>query len=219
MIGKFDYKKWQYYIIIGIVSFVTIFFLPFIGSEVGLAFQLPNTAAGWLVFVVAKLLVAVLNMLLFFCFMEQAKVNVKDNPKFIEANEILKRYGKKENYIPLGPEEWTKHEYKRKGLTITIGSIVSAIGLSQAVLTFDWISMLAYIFIILLGCIFGYLQMNVAEDYWTGQYYDYAKMVEEEMAMAKSARIHKGNVDICADCGGDILVSRDNNSIASTSCQ
>lgn len=212
---KFDYKKWQYYIIIGIVSFVTIFFLPFIGSEVGLAFQLPNTFAGWLVFIVAKLLVAILNMLLFFCFMEQAKINVKDNPKYIEANQILERYGKKEDYIPLGPEEWTKHEYKRKGLTITIGSIVSAIGLSQAVLRFDWISMLAYIFIILLGCIFGYLQMNVAEEYWTGQYYDYAKMVEREMAMAEKEHIDEGNANIPSDSGADILVSSDNNSVAS----
>lgn len=212
---KFDYKKWQYYIIIGIVSFVTIFFLPFIGSEVGLAFQLPNTLAGWLVFIVAKLLVAILNMLLFFCFMEQAKINVKDNPKYIEANQILERYGKKEDYVPLGPEEWTKHEYKRKGLTITICSIVSAIGLSQAVLRFDWISMLAYIFIILLGCIFGYLQMNVAEDYWTGQYYDYAKMVEREMAMAEKEHTDEGNANICSNSGADILVSGDNYSLAS----
>lgn len=200
MTGKFDYRRWQYYIIIGVVSFVTIFFLPFIGSEIGLAFQLPNTFAGWLVFIVTKALVAVINMLFFYCFMEQAKVNVKDHPKYIEANEILARCGyKSPEYTPTGPDEWNRREYKRKGITISIGSIISAIGLTQAVLHFDWMSMLAYAFIILLGAVFGILQMNVAEEYWTEEYYDYAKMVERKAKQVKENNFEQGNAFMHVD--------------------
>lgn len=188
---KTDYREelrlWQYYIIIGVISFITVFFLPFIGSEVGLALVLPNTFAGWIVYVVSKLLVAVVNILLFHCFMQQAKVNVRDDPKYKEANEILARCGYLNKFAPRGPKEWQKLQYNKKGAAIGIGTLISAIGLSQAILAFSWIMMLSYLLIIVFGIIFGILQMSNAEMYWTNEYYDYAKMVEREMEMAEKA--------------------------------
>jgi hypothetical protein len=62
------FKQYQYYIIIGVVSLFALFFLPFLGTEVGLAFNLPSTLAGWIVYVVSKLIVAILNILIFHCF-------------------------------------------------------------------------------------------------------------------------------------------------------
>ncbi len=39
------YKQYLYYIIIGIISFITLVFLPMIGSDAELGFNLPKTAA------------------------------------------------------------------------------------------------------------------------------------------------------------------------------
>lgn len=185
MISKAELRQWQYYILIGTISFITVFFLPFIGSNVGLKLVLPNTVAGWMVYVASKLLVAVVNILLFHCFMQQAKINVKDHPKYIEANQILNRYGYTYTAEPRGPIEWQLLQYKRKGTWLGVGTLISAIGLSQAILSFSWISMLTYLLIIIFGVIFGILQMNNAEEYWTEEYYEYAKSIQKRMEMGE----------------------------------
>ena len=82
-------KQNLYYIIIGIVSFLSVAFLPMVGSTIGLEWKLPDTTAGWIVWVVSRLIIATINVLIFHSFMEQAKLNVKDDAHYIEAREIL----------------------------------------------------------------------------------------------------------------------------------
>lgn len=176
------YEKWkqlQYYIIIGIVSAVSLFFLPMLGSSVGLAFVLPNTIAGWIVYVMNKLLVAILNVIIFHCFILQAKVNIKNNEKYLAAIAILEEKHVRNILKPRSPDEYMKGIYRRKGITIFITTALASIGLTQAVLTFDWISMLSYLFAVLMGVIFGILQMNQTEIYWTDEFYEYACHVKE----------------------------------------
>ena len=81
--------QYLYYFIIGIVSFVALVFLPMLGSEVGLEWNVPNTTVGWVVWVAIRVAISVINILLFDCFRKQAKLNVRNNNHFIEANEIL----------------------------------------------------------------------------------------------------------------------------------
>lgn len=179
------WKQWQYYVLIGIISLVALFFLPMIGSEAGLDWKVPTTFVGWLVYVVSKLLVATLNILIFHCFVLQAKINIQDDPNYIEANRILGEISPNNMDKIRSPEEYHKEIYGKKGVTIFITSVLSAVGLTQAVLTFDWISMLTYFFTVLMGLIFGILQMNEAEIFWTSEYLRYAKKVKEEADEAK----------------------------------
>lgn len=178
------WKQWQYYVIIGVISMVALFFLPMIGSEAGLAWKVPTTTAGWIVYVVSKLLVATINILIFHCFILQAKINIQDDVKYIEAIKIL------DEVLPLNtddfrsPSEYFKSTYGKKGLTIFVTSVLSAVGLTQAVLTFDWISMLTYFFTILMGVIFGVLQMNQTEIYWTSEFWRYAKRESDKQAFS-----------------------------------
>ena len=179
------WRQWQYYIIIGIISLVALFFLPMIGSEAGLAWNIPTTTVGWIVYIVSKLLVAVLNILLFHCFILQAKINIQDDPNYVEANNILDKVSPSDTDKIRSPGEYYKEVYGKKGVTIFITSVLSAVGLTQAVLTFDWISMLTYFFTVLMGLIFGILQMNQTETFWTTEYLRYAKKVKEENEKAK----------------------------------
>lgn len=174
-------KQYTYYLIIFIVSLISVFFLPFLGSTVGLEWNIPNTTVGWVVYVTTKVTVAALNVLLFHSFMQQAKVNVQKEEKYIKANEILGRIKIKE-YHPRSPKQFNMGEYGKKGTTIFITSALATVALSQALLSFDWVSMLTYIFTIIMGLIFGVMQMFKAEIYWTEEYYDYAKVKEEEFA-------------------------------------
>ena len=181
--AKLRIKQNLYYIIIGIISFLSVAFLPMVGSTIGLDWKLPDTTAGWVVWVVSRLIVATINVLIFHSFMEQAKLNVKDDAHYIEAREILYKNKKKE-HEPQSPQKWQALQYGKKGTTIFISSAMSVVALGQAILTFDWVAMLAYIFTIALGLIFGIMQMKKAEAYWTGEFYEYALKKQQEQDMA-----------------------------------
>lgn len=175
-------KIYKYYAIIGIISLIAVFFLPMLGSNPAVGLNLPSTAIGWIIYLTTKVCVAVINILLFHCFMQQGLLNSKPHPNYILACEILGRYGLgPEGDIPRAPDVFQTTEYRNKGITIAITSIISAVVLTQAVLTFDWISMLTYIFTIVMGVIFGLLQQDTAETYWTDEFLKYAYKIQKEM--------------------------------------
>lgn len=210
-------RQWMYYFIVGIVSLIALCFLPFVGSSVGLGWAIPNTVVGWIVWVAVKLVVATLNVLIFHCFMEQAKINVKENTLYKEAQEILRTQNVKE-FVPRSPTSWNRQQYGKKGVVIFITTALSTVALTQAILAFDWMSMLTYLFTIVMGLIFGVLQMKTAEEYWTDEFWQYAQQVkkaqeeserktEEFLELAKEKHIHEGN-DTTSNTGRtDILES------------
>lgn len=199
-----QWKRFQYYVIIGVISLIALFFLPMIGSEAGLQWNLPTTFVGWCVYVISKLLVATINILIFHCFVQQARVNIKDNEKYLEAQRILAA-SKINLEIPRAPSEYMHTIYGKKSVTIFVTTLLSAIGLTQAVLTFDWISMLTYFFTILMGLIFGVIQMNETEQYWTEEYWCYAKKIEKDMAEAEKQRAEQRDLPSICDSRDNIL--------------
>lgn len=181
---KERWRFYQNYIIIGILSLISVFFLPMLGTEVGLGFKVPNTWAGWVVWILTKLCIVVINILLLDQFIKQAKVNVRDNEHFLEADAYYTIKTEEDEYLPT-PKEFISKLYKNKGITTTITSALSVFGLTSAILTFDWVSMLTYLFTIVFGIIFGWMTMNNVEEYWTDTYYrkyKRDKLLEEEEA-------------------------------------
>ena len=174
-------KQNMYYILIGIISFISVAFLPMVGSTVGLGWKLPDTPTGWVVWAISRLIIATINVLIFYSFMEQAKLNVAKDPHYIEATEILIK-AKKADHTPRSPQKWQALQYGKRGTKIFISSAMSVVALGQAILSFDWVSMLAFIFTIAMGIVFGVLQMKKAEAYWTDEFYRYALMIKEEEA-------------------------------------
>lgn len=183
-----DFKeKWNnylYYFIVGILSLITLIFLPMLGSEVGMAFNFPTTVAGWIVYIISQLIVAVINVLLFHSFVMQARLNVKDNENYLKALAIL-RTNKAKDYIPRSLAQFNRKEYGVKGVWIFIGSIMACFALGQALLTYDYAKLISYLFTIIMGIIFGILEMKKFEEYLTTEFYDYALMVERELIQAK----------------------------------
>ena len=197
-------KQWMYYFIIGIVSMIALCFLPMIGSDMGLGWNLPNTVVGWIVWVVVKVIVAVLNVLIFHCFMLQAKINIKENKRYVEAKEILRTNNVKQ-YVPRSPNAWNRQQYGQKGLTIFITTALSTVALTQAMLTFDWMSMLTYLFTIIMGLIFGVMQMKTAEDYWTDEFWQYAQKVKADLELAEKECNKQANDTSSDNSRNDLL--------------
>lgn len=167
------------YIIIGILSLAAVFFLPFLGSSVGLEFSIPNTPAGWLVYIITKLCIVAINLLIFDQFMKRAKVNAASSKYFQEAEEILRDHPLEDEII-LPAEVYIKSMYKSKMISTIIFTVLGVFGFTNAILTFDWVAMMSYIFTILMGLIFGWISMSEAEVIWIEKHYKYAKMIEQK---------------------------------------
>ena len=174
------FRQYKNYGIITVVSLFCLFFLPFTGSTLDLGFTLPNTVAGWIVFTVNKLIIAAVNILILYCFYNQGKYNVRNDPKYLEASEILLKNLDSPELRPRSPKQHAFVVFGKKGVTLFITTILGTISLTQAVLTFEWITMLTYFFVITSGIIFGVIQMGEEEWWWTNEYWRYAKMIEKE---------------------------------------
>lgn len=174
------FEAYKFYAIIAILSIIVVFFMPFIGSEMGMELNLPNTATGWVIYLITKALVVAINLTIFYSFMEQAKLNVQDNPKYIEANNILNNYFKDIRPVPMGPTEWTHKQYRSKGISLGVTTLLGAVALTNAVLSFNITTMITYLFTIVMGVIFGFIQMGTAENYWTGEYWEYAIYIRDQ---------------------------------------
>ena len=192
---KFELKKYLYYGLVGVISFIILVFLPMLGSETDIGFKFPNTTSGWFIYVCSKLLVSVMNVLIFYCFMEQAKVNVKDDPHFKEANEILQKIFDKK-YPPRSPKVWNTQQYSTKAVSIFLTTLMSAFVFTNAILTYDWVTFLTYIFTLIFGLVFGVLQMKSAEKYWTNEYWQYAIMRKAEIDKNKD-KIKRSDIEKC----------------------
>lgn len=187
---KFELKKYLYYGLVGVISFIILVFLPMLGSETDIGFKFPNTTSGWCIYILSKIIVSVMNVLIFYCFMEQAKVNIKDDPKYIEANKILERVFDK-RFLPRSPKTWNTQQYSTKAVSIFITTLMSAFVFTNAILTYDWVTALTYIFTLIFGLIFGVLQMKSAEKYWTNEYWLYAVMIRDQLNKVKRSDIKK----------------------------
>lgn len=172
-----------YYILIGVLSFIALVFLPFFGSEVGMAFTFPTTAAGWVVYITQQALMALVNILIFHSFICQSYINVKDNPNYIAARDIFHKDNKE--YIPLTLAQFNRKEYGKKGVAIFLGTLLGGFALTQAILTYDYVRMLAYLFTIIFGIIFGIYEMKKYEEYLTYEYLQsalyYQRKKEEQL--------------------------------------
>ena len=172
-------QDYLYYFMIAIVSLCAMFVIPCLGSTVGMEWNFPNSVVGWIVFITSKLTVAIVNILIFHGFIKQSRINIRDNPNYVEAMKILNDVGRK-TYTPRSLAEINKKEYGHKMITIFISSMFSAFSFSQAILTFDITSLISYSITVLFGIIFGLLEMKKYEDYYTHEFVDYAKYIQEK---------------------------------------
>ena len=178
--GKKIIRDNLWYGLIGLLSIVVLVFFPMIGSGLPLRLTLPDSVIGWVVYIFSKLAVAAINICIFHGFMEQGKLNVSAFWKKLIADEILHKIKQQKKIIPLSPEEWLKKEYRNKGISIAITSVLSCVVLSQVILSFDFIVFISFLLTLVIGIVFGVMALFKSEHFWSMDYYDYAIYVLEE---------------------------------------
>lgn len=200
--GKKLIKDNLWYGLIGILSIVVLVFFPMIGSGLPLRVTLPDTVIGWVVYIFSKVAIAAINICIFHSFMEQGKLNVSGFWKKLMADEILHKVKQQKQLVPLSPEEWLRKEYKNKGISITVSSVLSCIVLSQVVLTFDFIVFISFFLTLVIGLVFGIMALFKSEHFWSLDYYDYAVYVmnqhnlelpDEQKLSVKDKSLYEGD--------------------------
>ena len=172
-----------YYCLIFLLSLLVMtvapMFTPNANTDLGITAIFPHSVIGWAIYVCTKVFVAVVNLLLFHCFVKQAKLNIKDNEKYIAACKIYDMYHPKE-YNPRGPKQYFGQLYRKKGIMIFLTSMLSAVVLTNAILSFDVTAFITYSMTIAMGIIFGILKMKEVEAYWTGEFHDAAMLLQNK---------------------------------------
>lgn len=172
-----------YYCLIFLLSLLVMtvapMFTPSANTDLGISAIFPHSVIGWAIYVCTKVFVGAVNLLLFHCFVKQAKINIKENEKYIAACKIYNMYHPRE-YNPRGPKQYFGQLYRKKGVAIFLTSILSAVVLTNAILSFDVTSFVTYCITIVMGIVFGILKMKEVEVYWTGEFYDSAIKLESK---------------------------------------
>ena len=172
-----------YYCLIFLLSLLVMtvapMFTPNANTDLGITAIFPHSVIGWAIYVCTKVFVGVVNLLLFHCFVKQAKLNIKDNEKYIAACKIYEMYHPKE-YNPRGPKQYFGQLYRKKGIMIFLTSMLSAVVLTNAILSFDVTAFVTYCMTIVMGIVFGILKMKEVETYWTGEFYDAAMQLQNK---------------------------------------
>ena len=110
---------------------------------------------------------------------ESDDTKIKDDKKYIEANEILTvEDRKRKDYIPRSPKQFFRKEYGTKGITIFITSLMAMFAFTQAIIKYDFVTLLTYLFTVIMGIVFGFIEMKKVEAFWTIEYYEYAVYVQ-----------------------------------------
>lgn len=172
-------RIYTYYILIAILSLLSVVVFPILNSTANIANTFPKDPTGWTMYILIRALVVLMNMLIFTNFLAQAKLNVKDDSNFKKANEILCRCKGKE-YHPRSPQKYLGQTWAVKGSFLIVTTIASLFVIGNAILNYDYMILIATIFSVIVSIVFGIMTMRRVELYYVGEYLDYALSIEKE---------------------------------------
>lgn len=191
--SEFSQKLRQniYYCLIAIATFVSLIFLPMLGtgSDVDPVWDLPQSRKAWIVFITLRLIISFLNVFIYASFINQGKLNVSGDENYKKANALLRRVKKHHGYKPRSPIRFQAKEYGWKGATVFASTGAALVALEQALLNFSYKALLVYASTVAMAIFFGIYEMKKVELYWTVEYLDYA---EREVAMMEKEEQENG---------------------------
>lgn len=179
MMEEKDWREYLNYILIALISIVSLTFLPMIGTTMGVEFHFPTTKWEWALFITVRACASIVNVLIFHSFICQSKVNVKNETKYKEAREILITTKKKARK-PRSLAHFNAEEYGKKGTSLLVGTFFGTLVLTEAIINFSLVNFLTYVFTTTMAIVFGVLEMKKYEEYYVTEYWEYAQMIKEE---------------------------------------
>lgn len=188
------FRNYKNYGIIIVLTLITVTIFPLLGTSVGMTPNYPNTIAGWIVWAVIKIALCVDNIFIFQAFVDQAELNVQDEPRYQEARDIVRKYriGK---YSPMSPEDRRKKMFSKKIIITVLTSLIS-VALTEAILRYNFADLIAYTISMIMAVVFGVLNMADQEKYWIEEFYDYAMTIKEEAIKKEQEKEKQAELEV-----------------------
>ena len=168
-------RQYLYYILIGVISFLALAFLPMLGSSQDISWGLPQTSAAWAVWIMSRVAASVLNVLIYHCFIRQGELNTRQTEDRQKAEKMLNKLDKNKEKKPIGPAKFLARQYIRKVPMIAASTFLSLLAFGPALLVFDFVVLVAYLFGVIISIVFGILEMKHVEEYYTVGLLEYAE--------------------------------------------
>ena len=183
-------RQYLYYILVGVISFLALAFLPMLGSSQDISWGLPQTSAAWAVWIVSRVAASVLNVLIYHCFIRQGELNTRQNEDRQKAEKMLNKLDKNKEKKPIGPAKFLARQYIRKVPMIAASTFLSLLAFGPALLMFDFVVLIVYLFSVIISIVFGILEMKHVEEYYTVGLLEYAEWrVKNEKDMEEICRL------------------------------
>lgn len=177
------FKQYAFYGIIAVILMIVLFIVPILAGGINakdFGYYLPKSLNGWIVFWAIRGGTVAGNMCVFGLFKAQAKTNAKDNPNFIEANNLIRKQNGNKGFIPRSPTEKATKDWLTKGTIVLFTTAAESLVIGMLVLSWDLMTFLSCMTSSITAILFGIVAMIKDEVYWTEEYLLYAKYITKK---------------------------------------
>ncbi len=177
------FKAVAYYMVIGIILLLVTVLIPFLAGGINAQdfnYYIPKTVGGWIIFWAIRAGTVVGNITVYGLFKAQAKTNVKDDPSYLKACELLNKMNGEEGFIPMSPGRKAAKDWTTKGVFMTITTAAESVVIGTLIFNFDIVTFVSCISSSITAVLFGIVQMVKDEIYWTEEYLLYAEYVSQK---------------------------------------
>ena len=100
-----------------ILSLISMFLVPLIGSYASGTTQFPQTIPAWILYFTCAIAVSICSLMIYLALHNQGKLNVKDEEEYLKAKELhLKNFERMngKELIPIDPFKWERKQKTQK---------------------------------------------------------------------------------------------------------
>ena len=186
-----------------ILSAAAMFLVPLVGSYLSGQTSFPETIPQWILYFACALAISICCLCIFLALFNQGKLNVKDEPEYLQAKELhLKNFKRmKKEVIPIDPFVWEKKQKMRKGILQTLGMFFGLLGFGLAVISWNTSQFISATISVILAIAFGFIKMGDVERMFTEGWLEYEIYIEEMLneeeknnAILKTLEEEQGNI-------------------------
>ena len=188
------FKAVAYYMVISVILLLVTVLVPFLAGGINAQdfnYYIPETTEGWIIFWAIRAGTVVGNVTVYGLFKAQAKTNVKYDPEYKKACELLNKLNGEEGFIPMSPKQKTAKDWITKGLFMTLTTASESIVIGTLIFNFDIVTFISCLSSSITAVLFGIVQMVKDEVYWTEDYLLYAEYVTEQLKKTESTIVEE----------------------------
>lgn len=166
------------------LSMVSMFLVPLLGSYATGQSLMPTTIIGWIIYFVSAIAVSLCCLFIYLALHNQGKLNVKDEEEYLKAKQLhLKNFERMngKELIPIDPFKWEKKQKLKKGIFQTLSIFLGLLGFGMAFLVWNNSQFISSCLSIVMAISFGLVHMGDVERMFTEGWLEWELYIEKKL--------------------------------------